>query len=345
MRRPRRAGIMGRFGNTAIATTNHLASNQVPTSSNGINTNKNRQSKLLSLPPEVRAHIWRDVLTSSTGYVKPIWGNSKTGNDGKSLIEFHYYAADNDLSHFVHREERIHLSILLTKDIQLYHECAYTFWKVNTFVLDPLNQHGFPQALDLSTSFYRKIQHVQFNFSLSQSDLLIFPVGEGSRREEIRTALAVLEKMADSAQGSLKSLTIKPVAWLVELQVLQYTVSEYPRFAKNLNTILEFFGDERKNLAWIRRKVEIDLLWEEYTYDEQQLFHKNYQPQATDTLHQLLRFMGGPNGTMWVDGKIWFAYGEHKTLSELTPFPMKERLLKKEEIEKSDSWNPGWGPF
>lgn len=335
--------ITRRINNTRTATTtelnSHLANHSVTKSRN--DTNAESESRLLKLPPEIREHIWRDLLTSSTGFVKIIWGDRKTGNDEEPMIEFHFHATNNAFHSFT--GERIHLSIFFTKDIQLYHECAYTFWRANTFILEPLNPRGFPQSLDLSkenclsTSFYRKIEHVQLNYNLSINELLLFPNDYFSRREDIRTALAALEKMADSEQGFLKSITVKPLGSLVDLEIALYSISASPRFLQNYNTILDFFGDfnERGNVAGVKRKVEVELSWNGKTYDEQQRFKSQYQPQAMFMLSELADDMGGSNSELWVDGKLCLAYVEGKRQAGADPFSMKS--LEKEEEEESDS--------
>jgi hypothetical protein len=349
MRRLQKHGIKGQLGNIKAATTTevnwHLTNDLV--TQNCIDTKTKMKSKLLNLPGEIRQLIWRNLLISSTGFVKPIWGGDNGETNDTPMIEVHYHAVQNDF--YNHPEERIHLSILFTSRV-LYHECANMFWGANTFLFNPLRPAGFLHTLDhskedwLSTSICHKIKHVQFNFNLSSNEVLVF-TDERSHMEGIIWILAALEKMADSEQGSLKSLTVKPLDSLLDLEIALDKLYSGRAFVRRLRTIWGIFDDlnERGKVAGVKRKVEVELLWNGKTHEEQERFRLHYgeqkdtpddqQPlQATSLLSTVAQYMGGINGQMWVDGKLCFENVEGNVKRSTDPFPMKK--LEKEETEQ-----------
>ena len=332
-------------------TNTEITTKMDPVTKSHSYTNAKSGSRLLKLPPEIRVHIWCNILISSTGFIKPIFsGEIKKGKDNKYTKKIHYQEFDNDMSGRI-KTERVNLSIFFAKDKELYYECAFVFWRENTFILDPLKQYGFPQALDLSTSIYRKIQHVQINFNLSHSDLLLFPVGGGSRRDDIKSALATLQTIRDQDQGSLKSLTIKPLGTLVDLEIAIDAIRLGPRYELNLLEIMHSFHIFNESLmgAGVKRKVEIDLCWYRMELEEQRQFCKDYEndqiicptntlanPQASSLLKYFAMYMGGSNSGLWVDGKLCYETVNGKVETRADPF-----LLKEAPKEEAASQNLG----
>jgi hypothetical protein len=170
MRRLGRNGIIGHPSPMKAITTTRLNTciTKIPAaqSHTNINTEAQSVSRLLNLPGELREKIWRNVLTSPTGFIKLLWAERKTGVTAK----FHYHAINNKAhprygNHGIYsRGERTRLAILYTTK-QIYRECAHAFWQTNTFVLEPDDLFLVPGLLEegrLSTSFCRKMRHVQF---------------------------------------------------------------------------------------------------------------------------------------------------------------------------------------
>jgi hypothetical protein len=258
------------------------------------------------------------VLTSPTGFIKLLWAERKTGVTAK----FHYHAINNKAhprygNHGIYsRGERTRLAILYTTK-QIYRECAHAFWQTNTFVLEPDDLFLVPGLLEegrLSTSFCRKMRHVQFDIDIMRPFSRPFVPEYVS----IKKAVDILEKMADD--GSAKTLSIKPIFCHQKLEDIIYTMRgsmcQYLEIMGIFNEISKY-----DKLANLKRTVEIEIGWEEMDVEQQHKWLQNYEALTggLGVLRMLAGHMGGFKGEMWADGKLCFARVVWKTVP--TPSP------------------------
>jgi hypothetical protein len=283
---------------------------------------------VIGLPTEIREQIWGYLLTAHTGFIKPFRSGRRKGS--KLKLDFH--AVDpkpkdryGNYTQFYKAGEQIRLDILCTAS-KIYHECAYVFWQTNTFILHSDDFFMVPSLLKesgLSTSFFRNIKHVHLDIDVLRHRPTPRDLDNCNRR--LDRALKIAERMADPEEGTLKTLSIKPIGRLENVEnVLNSFIMYGQEHMKEYQKIRSIFKGVNENrwLAEVKRRVQIDTEWDEMTATEQRTWEKEYASVAgTDMLGYIAEFMGDET---WVNGKLCYENVEGKTERREDPFPLKD---------------------
>lgn len=328
-RRPENLSIAGYLRFLGAATVaaemdGHITKQLTAQSSNDMDNAINRSSRLFELPAEIRERVWRDLLISPTGFIKPF----RSGLAQDSLMKYDYHVFHPRTGRYrkpwpYASGEQVQLSILFSSR-RIYHECASVFWGANTFILDP-NDAFLAASLrgerGLAGSFCRKVKLVQLDIDIARA-ISTEPA------ESLTTALATIEKMADPTEGSLKSITFRPVASLLGLEMAIDTVALAPIYLHQFNKTFNIFEEINKRggleRAEVKRTVAIDIHWHEQSRVEQLQFLKDYKTQADFLLDSLALYVGGKGGKLLVDGRLCFENLDGKVEKRSHPFPLME---------------------